>query len=61
MRTDMLTEEEKQEIIKYGQERIKVMGLFWIYIVFIAFMLDVLLEGILFWISFCVMRRYAGG
>lgn len=61
MRTDMLTEEEKQEIIKYGQERIKVMGLFWLYIVFIAFVLDVLLEGILFWTSFCVMRRYAGG
>lgn len=40
MRTDMLTDEEKQEIIKYGQERIKVMGLFWLYIVFIAFVLD---------------------
>lgn len=61
MRTDMLTDEEKQEIIKYGQERIKVMGLFWLYIVFIAFVLDVVLEGLLFWISFCVMRRYAGG
>jgi accessory gene regulator B len=61
MKTDMLTEEEKYEIIKYGKKRFRVSALFLLYIVFTGFVLGVLFEGLLFWLSFCLMRRYAGG
>ena len=61
MKKIALTDEEKREIIKYGQERFKVIFLFFLYIMFIGIILDVFLEGMIFWISFCSIRRYAGG
>lgn len=56
-----LTEDEKRVIVEYGLERGKKELLFWGYIVLVGVALGVLWQGLVFWISFCAIRRYAGG
>lgn len=61
MKNYNFTEEERQEIIKYGVERAKVRILFFGFVVLVGITFDILFEGLLFWFSFCSIRRYAGG
>lgn len=56
-----LTDEERQEIIKYGLERGKVDILFFGFVMFVGIVLDIVWQGLIFWLSFCSIRRYAGG
>lgn len=56
-----LTDEERQEIIKYGLERGKVDILFFSFVMSVGIVLDIFWQGLIFWISFCLIRRYAGG
>lgn len=56
-----LTEDEKREIVEYGLERGKKELLFYGYMVLIGIAIGVLWQGLVFWISFCAIRRYAGG
>lgn len=57
----ILTENEKQEIIEYGLERAKKEFLFWGFVLLAGLVLGIAWQGIIFWISFCAIRRYAGG
>lgn len=61
MKMSELTEDEKRVIVEYGLERGKKELLFYGYIVLIGIVLGVLWQGLVFWISFCAIRRYAGG
>ena len=54
-------EEERIEIINYGMKRVKVRVLFFLYVILVGVSLNVLFEGLLFWFSFCCIRKYAGG
>lgn len=56
-----LTDEERQEIIKYGLERGKVDILFFGFVMFVGIVLDIVWQGLIFLLSFCSIRRYAGG
>ena len=55
------SEEERREIINYSMKRVKVKALFFLYVVLVGVILNVLFEGLLFWFSFCCIRKYAGG
>ena len=55
------SEEERREIINYSMKRVKVRALFFLYVVLAGVILNVLFEGLLFWFSFCCIRKYAGG
>ncbi len=61
MKTIELTEDEKRVIVEYGLERGKKEVLFYGYIVLVGVALGVLWQGLVFWVSFCAIRRYAGG
>lgn len=61
MRKIELTEDEKRAIVEYGLERGKKELLFYGYIVLVGITLGVLWKGVVFWVSFCAIRRYAGG
>ena len=61
MEEKMLTENEKQQIIEYGLERGKKELIFFGFILLIGLILGIFWQGIIFWLSFCSIRRYAGG
>ena len=61
MRKIDLTEAEKQVIVEYGLERGKKELLFLGYVVLVGIVFGVLWRGLIFLISFCAIRRYAGG
>ena len=61
MRKIDLTEAEKRVVVEYGLERGKKEVLFFGYVFLVGIALGVLWQGLVFWISFCAIRRYAGG
>ncbi len=61
MKKVSLTEEERQEVLRYGVERVGMESLFFCFVVLVSLVLDTLWYGLVFWFSFCVIRRYAGG
>lgn len=61
MEEKILTENEKQEIIEYGLERGKKELLFLGFVLLVGLILGIFWQAVIFWISFCAIRRYAGG
>lgn len=56
-----LTEEEKNEIVKYGLKRFRSSICFFVFVLFMGIVCGVFVKGLIFWISFCTIRQYAGG
>lgn len=61
MLTDHFSEEERAELVKYGLERGKTILLSVLVVLILGYFFGVLWKSIIFYISFCLLRRYAGG
>ena len=61
MEEKILSENEKLEIIEYGLERGKKELLFLGFVLLVGLILGIFWQGIIFWLTFCAIRRYAGG
>ncbi len=56
-----LRAEERQEVVRYGIERARMELLFLGFIILAGLILDVFWYGLIFWFSFCFLRKSAGG
>jgi len=61
MDVQLLTDEERKEIISYGLERGKVISISIIVTLVIGGVFNAFFQSIIFLVSFCSLRRYAGG
>ena len=61
MLTEHFSEEERAELVKYGLARGKTILLSILVILILGYFFGVLWQSIIFYISFCSLRRYAGG
>lgn len=57
----MLSEEEKNEIIRYGIKQGKIMIGSAVITLVIGYIFQVFVQSIIFLMTFCAIRRYAGG
>lgn len=61
MRMDTISEEDRKEIIQYGIKSGKVFLISTLITIIIGCFFGVFFESIIFWFSFCLLRKYAGG
>lgn len=61
MRMDTISEEDRKEIIQYGIKSGKVFLISTLITTLIGCFFGVFFESIIFWFSFCLLRKYAGG
>ena len=61
MSSEQYSEEERNEIIKYGIERGKVILISTVVALTLGCVTGVLFQSIVFLVAFCLLRRYAGG
>lgn len=61
MNLEGLTESEVEEIVEYGIQRGKVALLSAFAAIALGGIMGIFVQGIIFWLSFCSLRRYAGG
>lgn len=61
MNQKVFTEEERKEIIRYGRERVRVMGISTLVTLLLGWMFGIFIQSVVFLAAFSLIRRYAGG
>lgn len=61
MTVEILSKEEREEIISYGIERGKVICISIMVTLIIGYLLNAVFQSVVFLISLCSLRRYSGG
>ena len=60
-KSEQILEEEREEIIRYGMKRGKVIIVSTLITILIGYFLGIPRQSIIFWFSLSILRRYAGG
>lgn len=61
MELEQFSKDEVDQIIEYGMERGKVILITTLTALALGCIFGILFQGLVFWCSFCLLRRYAGG
>lgn len=61
MGIELMSEEDKEELIRYGIKRGKVIFLSTLITILLGVFIGVIWQSIIFWLSLSILRRYAGG
>lgn len=61
MQIEQILEKEREEIIKYGIKRGKIIFISTLITIMLGFFLGVAWQSIIFWFSLSILRKYAGG
>ena len=56
-----LSEEEKDELVSYGLMRVRGILISTLLVIGMGYLFGVPWNALVFWFTFCIIRRYAGG